>query len=539
MDTTRILQDHNITLLPQGGFRLLAGYSRNQQSGPAFSSVQPFDARGGEFPLFSNVRRSQDEYRAGFEAQALGVKLIAIHAWEFFKDDTEFSLSQGAQFIAPSTGSNATLSRFRRAEPVHGSTPNWRIALFRDQGTRFTMNGRFTYAGGRRNFIFDEFAGGLRAGADRTRQVFTWGNARRPSLASNLNLNFLPTRFLTITNQTSFHNTRIDGDAAYREFTNGLSFGDLIHFQFLGIRTVVNSTDLNFRPAKWASLYTGYRFSTRRIRSVQQVTSFGEAERDRGEQDNTLHAGVFGFRLKPAKPLTLNAEAEIGRADRPVYTISERNYHALAGRAQYKRGSLILSAQARTNYNFNSTSLFAHSSKSRNYSADAAWSRGAFGFEGGYQKLHLDTLSGIAYFASGSLVTGENSLYVSNIHSIQATARVSIRGRVDLFAGINRIQDTGDGRATPLRNVASANLAFQTAQTFPLAFTSPMARLSVRLNEKLRWNAGYQYYGYGQDFPFAWGPPCPAAGGACTLPPWIDVRNYRAHTGYTSLLWSF
>ena len=61
--------------------------------------------------------------------------------------------------------------------------------------------------------------------------------------------------------------------------------------------------------------------------------------------------------------------------------------------------------------------------------------------------------------------------------------------------------------------------AFQAAQTFPLSFQSPLARFSLRITEKIRWNAGYQYYGYKEDF--------------------YNRENYRAHTGYTSVLWSF
>jgi len=60
---------------------------------------------------------------------------------------------------------------------------------------------------------------------------------------------------------------------------------------------------------------------------------------------------------------------------------------------------------------------------------------------------------------------------------------------------------------------------FQAAQTFPLRFLSPMARISVRLSERLRWNFGYQYYGYRENF--------------------TTGNNYLANTGYSSLMWSF
>ncbi|MCU1261813.1 MAG: hypothetical protein JWO80_4698, partial [Bryobacterales bacterium] len=59
-------------------------------------------------------------------------------------------------------------------------------------------------------------------------------------------------------------------------------------------------------------------------------------------------------------------------------------------------------------------------------------------------------------------------------------------------------------------------------QTFPLTFQSPSARISVRLLEKVRLNFGYQYYGYKEQFGL------------------FGINdNYRANTGYTSVLWSF
>ena len=92
--------------------------------------------------------------------------------------------------------------------------------------------------------------------------------------------------------------------------------------------------------------------------------------------------------------------------------------------------------------------------------------------------------------------------------------------------GYTRVQDVGTptraGNVIPaarLEAVTIAAGAFVTAQTFPLAFESPLARFSLRLHRNLRWNAGYQFYRYREDF--------------------LSRQNYRAHTGYTSVLWSF
>ncbi|MBV9743222.1 MAG: hypothetical protein JO099_05615, partial [Acidobacteriia bacterium] len=57
MDTSRRLQDHDLTLLPQSKVRFHLGYSRDTQTGPALSSVQGFDTSGYAFPVFMDVKR--------------------------------------------------------------------------------------------------------------------------------------------------------------------------------------------------------------------------------------------------------------------------------------------------------------------------------------------------------------------------------------------------------------------------------------------------------------------------------------------------
>ena len=95
---------------------------------------------------------------------------------------------------------------------------------------------------------------------------------------------------------------------------------------------------------------------------------------------------------------------------------------------------------------------------------------------------------------------------MSNIHTGNLSARVSIRQRVDVSAGYSLVQDVG-----------APGLVFP--QTFPLRYLSPQGRVSLRIHEKNSWNAGYQYDGYHEDF--------------------SGLQNYRAHTGYTSMLWAF
>jgi hypothetical protein len=515
LDTRRRFQDHDFTLFPQSNFKLFGGYTRNSQTGPGLITTQLFDSRGDEFPLFLDVDRRRTEYRLGGEATLMGFRLNILRGWDRYEEDSPISASALA---GNNPTDNTVLTRFRRTEPYQGNAPYWRLALIRN-GRRFGVNARYANVSGRRDFLLDELATGAnRLGISQNRQVLVSGAGSRPVVSGSLNLSFLPTSRLTITNHTSFHNTRMDGSGSYREINNNNAQDAIFHFQFLGIRAIQTLTDATVALNNVVSVYGGYHFSDRRIRS-REGQRFGEfLDVFSHEQNNRLHSGLAGLRLRPVKPLTIQLDAEVGRSDRPFLPISEKNYHALNARAQYRLKSLQLSALTRTLYNTNTANLFAHSSRSRQYAYDASWSPASwFSFDAGYSKLHLDTLTGIAYFSASTLIDNNRSLYVSNLHAVNFGLRASIARRADLYLGYSLTKDTGDGRSTSLVNTD----AFYLAQTFPLSFQSPQARLSVRLHNRLRWNLGYQHYAYREGF-FT-----------------LTYQNYRAHTGYTSLLWSF
>jgi hypothetical protein len=277
-----------------------------------------------------------------------------------------------------------------------------------------------------------------------------------------------------------------------------------------------NTTDGQWQARPWLTLRGGYHYSNRQIRSVEQVEIDGFSAGRRGQQENRLQAGSAGFRLRPVKPLTLALDGEMGRQDNPFFPVSEKDYQAFSARLQYRGGPLQFSAAARSSANFNSLSLFAHSARSRNYSADASWNpRDWFSFDAGYNKLHSFTSTGIAYFLSGALTGADRSVFLSNLHNAHMGLRVSIRERVDLYAGLNISRDAGGSTGRP----ATALPTLAAVQVFPMEYDAPLARVSVKLHTKLRWNFGYQFFRYREDL--------------------LPLQNYRAHTGYTSVLWTF
>lgn len=523
MDTGRRMQDHDLTLLPQSRVQFHLGYSRNTQDGPALSTVALFNPQTSAFPVFENVRREQDDYRLGADLQLAGFKLTLLRTWAYFKEDSGYQ--QNGPVTDPVAGD--TLSGFRRSEPYHGASPYWLGNLTRDS-KYFAVNGRITYVAGKRNFILDENAFGATPLGAQNQQIFVGGDASRPSVAGDLAISLFPGTRLTLVNNTSVNSTRIDGTSNYGQFDLATQTANFVSFRYLGLRTVANATDLHYRVRSWFSLYGGYRYSERRIRDIEDFAVPGSAlGGNMYEQDNHMHEGLLGVRFKPLKPVTINLEGEVGRADRPFTPVSDRNYHALGGRVEYRVKKLSLLAAYKENYNNNSVSLSSYSSHARDYTANASWApRGWFALDASYSKLHLDSLSGIAFFAGIPQATQffSNQVYVSNIHAANLAARFTVAKRVDLYIGYSVTRDTGDGRAAaaPVGGTDPTAEVFSPVQTFPLNYQSPLARISISLHEKLRWNAGWQFYNYHEDFGL-----------------FSSYQGYHANTGYTSLTWAF
>jgi outer membrane receptor protein involved in Fe transport len=330
-----------------------------------------------------------------------------------------------------------------------------------------------------------------------------------------------------LVNNTSIDSTRIDGTSDYAQFNLATQTADFISFRYLGLRTIANASDLHYRLKSWLSFYGGYHYSERRIEDIEDYAVPGPLSGAMYQQENHLQAGLFGVRVKPLKSMTVAFESEVGHADHPFTPVSDRDYHALGGRFEYRVKKLTLGSIYKENYNNNSVTLSSYSSHARNYSANASWApHDWFTLDASYSKLHLDSLSGIVFFAGADAVSPltSNQIYISNIHAANLGARFLLAKRVDVYVGYAITLDTGDGRGSPAPAGATdpTTLIFDPVQTFPLSYQSPLARVSIRLHEKLRWNAGWQYYNYHEEF------------GLESL-----YQGYHANTGYTSVTWAF
>ena len=472
MNTRHRWQDHDLVLFPQAKIRVKAGYSRVGQDGPALTTEELFDSRGDVLPVFRNIRREYNEYRVGADVAYAGFRFSFLRRWEYFKEDTTDNLGIALQV------NSTSLTSFQRAEPNHGYTSGWMGNLFGERRW-FSVNAHVTYAAGSKNFDLNENAVGTdRLGSAQNRQVFVSGEGSRPLLTGDLNLTFFPGSRWNIINNTSVTNLRIEGNNYFQQFDNATFSFDVLNFNFLGIRLITNATDARFRVNKKFDVFGGFRYTDRLIRSTVASTTPGfPFDSTYFEQTNTLKAGAAGFNWFPFQGLRVHMEGEIGRNDNPFTPVSERNYHALRGRVQYRTKSVTAGVSYTENYNSNSIVLTSYSSHSRNYSADGSWNAKTWvSLDGSYSKLHLDTLGGIAFFAGSprsTLQDGYESIFISNIHAVNIGARFAIGKRTDLYTGYSITKDTGDGRGSLASQPNAVQQILYNVQTFPLSFQSP------------------------------------------------------------------
>jgi hypothetical protein len=520
MDTVHRLQDQQITLFPTAPVRILLEYQRNTHSGPALTTTN-LDGHGSdEFLLFAPINQQQNGYRLGLDADALGIRWSALKAWDYYKEEIP------ANSVTPSIGNNIldrnTLESLNRNQTYRGSSPFWRFHFHQIQQRRLHFNGRYTYVDNRRRFRFDEAL----AGADRfgsfNRQLIVAGFGRRPVASGHWNITFSPGERWQIANHSAFHHTRMEGDNQYREISNVNGLFNQLNFQFLGIRTFSNDTQLTYRWSPKLTTFAGFQVASRRIRSIEQAEGESFLDTIRAQQSNTQRSGLTGVVFRPIKSVVMQASAELGRNSRPFYPVSDQDFHSLQGRITYTKKSWRLQSIYKNAYNFNGTSLSAFAARSKSFSLDSSYSprSGPWSIDASFSRLDLRTLAGIVYFNAGRRVPTDRSLYLSNLYTGSLGVRTVIAKRADLYIGYTRVQDRGDGRSTPIGSGSAATLAaLQIAQVFPVTFESPSVRLSVPFHKKLRWNAGYQYYRYREEFSL--------------------LQNYGANTGFTSLTWSF
>jgi hypothetical protein len=104
--TRRRMSDFDLTLFPQSKIDFRIGYSRNNMTGPSYSSVH----EGTDALLFQDWNTTLNSYRLGADLKILPRTVISYDQFlDYYKGDTTWQLAPFAQALLPGTTSTVEL----------------------------------------------------------------------------------------------------------------------------------------------------------------------------------------------------------------------------------------------------------------------------------------------------------------------------------------------------------------------------------------------------------------------------------------------
>ena len=193
-ETRRRMSDVDLTLLPLSKISFRLGYSRNNMTGPSFSSVH----EGTDAALFQPWNTTLNEYRMGVDWTVLPRTVLSYdQTLGYYKGDTDWQLGTANPALLPGgagsvdlglpfdtgnripcglTGSNTTLidptgtltnlacsaySNYFRTQRVRTSTPTERLSLRSSYLQRLDLTASYSYSSADMTTPYDEFFNGL------------------------------------------------------------------------------------------------------------------------------------------------------------------------------------------------------------------------------------------------------------------------------------------------------------------------------------------------------------------------------------------
>jgi hypothetical protein len=566
-DTRQQVGDFDLTLLPKNErVRFNFGYSPTRLRGPAFTHYRN---GGDEFPVLSRLDARANDFRLGADWKLGPFDFSFLQGFRRFKDDS-FINDQTTNVGNNPTSSNAILTRLERTNPVRGEVDYTRFSAHTLLARRLDVTGRFVYSTARTEFEFlDTFAGtnyNTRiTGAVAPPNVLTLGqqsfvgDTKRPSALGDLGVTLLATDRFRISNTFRVETFQINGGTVYNGLfnltrTNGTGAQSLTPTGFVHevtkYRKVENTVEGDYQFNNQYSVRLGYRFGTRRIeRAVAghnlasnsaPLYTAAELAGLQEEEENQTHGFVAGVKARPVRGWTLALDVERGTADNLFTRVGNYDFWNVRARSRYQVNRDLrfnLAVITRNNSNpgeirVDGTTVslgdFGVDIKSRVFTSSVDWRAGErLSFSGAYNYHWQENDAAIDYaFLSpaNSTIRGRSLYFVRN-HFFHFDTVAQLFPRASLYASyrVNKDAGQGDRLSDPTGGVL--------INSYPMSFQSPEARLSIRINRRLDWNLGYQYYNYNESKLATYNL------GTYIVSP--RPQNYHAHLPYTSLRFYF
>ena len=550
---TRVqLGDFDLTILPKDRhIRFNVGYSPERYSGPAFTN---FRGGGNEFMVLSQLRSRANDFRVGADGSLGPINFSFLQGFRRFREDSFIHLG-------PTPGTNlnpaaASLTNFNRDEPVRSSVNYTRFSVQTLVAKKLDLTGRVVHSRASSNFVSIESFTGRNWNPRITGfppsppaatpnilnlgQYNLTGNSERPNTLGDLGLTFRATEKFRISNTFRVETFEINGAALFSDFfsvtrgatTNTIGFSNRDVNTVTKYRKFQNTIEGDYQFNPRYSIHFGYRYASRRIEEAISGFNLGTNAPaaivpEQHEENNHTHVFLGGFKARPASNWTIYFDAEHGTADNVFSRIGNYNYTNIRAKSRLKLNrKFSFNVALITKDNSNPSEIagvslqdFGVNVKSRIFSTAIDWTANSkFSFSAGYNHHWINSDAVVDYFFNSVQHPLGHSLYFSRNHFFYVDSVAQLVPRVTLYASYRVNKDNGQGSrladptGTPGTLIAS----------YPMSFQSPEARLAIKINKRLDWNLGYQYYNYNES--------------ALVGP---RPQNYHAHLPYTSLRFYF
>ena len=376
-ETRRRMYDFGLTLLPDSKFTIRAGFSRNRNEGPSYSSFH----EGTDVLLDQAWNITQNAMRFGFDYKGLKNTRISYDqfvSWD--KNDTGYFLAPF--FHAPLNGTNVEFGlpinpaagapcanpvlpdgtanpscngyySYDRYQRVRTTTPTERLS-FASNFKRVSFTGSASYSAGDMETPYSENFLGL---VTRTRErAFTFGGpamARRVAMTADFGVSVALTDSISLNDTMRYDNWRIPGNWNSVETATvgattpttlltplGTTTGDSVaYFLFEGQRSFDNLFRIEYSATKHFGVSVGYRLRHRTVRKGEPEPVEGEGGPEAFEGDIITineHGPLLKVWMRPIDSLLINAEVEATMADNMITRITPRHRQQVRGRVRYK-----------------------------------------------------------------------------------------------------------------------------------------------------------------------------------------------------------
>jgi len=556
--TRRRMSDFDLTLLPQSKVDFRIGYSRNNMTGPSYSSVH----EGTDALLFQDWNTTMNSYRFGVDFKLWPRTVISYDQFlDYYKGDTSWQLAPFAPALVPSppagvpgtvelglpidTGNSnpcaipsgatslidptGTLTNtqcnayfnYNRTNRIRTTTPTERVSFHTTNFHRLDFNASYSYSSADMDAPFNEFFNGLIARSDIRQETLTGpAHATRISNVADFSVTLHISERLRIVDTFRYWSYRIPErfDSSETDWTCIDTAGCSLLTPISGGTTPStavtldnmsfnqnwkrNEVDLVWDLSKHFGGRVGFRYGDRLFDHIISFTT-GDEDRIRVHE----YTPLIGFWAKPATNLRFNFDWEHTNNDDAIVRIGPRKESRYRLQGNYTpRPWAVIGTSINLWEASNGDSFSDARMHNRNYGLTASLApRERFGFDFAYNYNDYMQNAFICFADTDSslpIVSNKNCEAFDSSNDVLTDGRYTSNTHYGMATiMLKPIRRVTTDLGYSITSVGGDTPQFNRLQPFGSLrynYHQPIASLAIDLGHNLTAKAGWNYYQYGE-----------------------------------------